>query len=109
MFTILLTVADGVSTCTGAFAPSSIGPTVTPCPPVIFRTLNRMFAESSVGQISRLASPPRLVSIRLSRRIFSESAASPCSSPSHSMSGAISWNRSRARRIFAAEARVDEP
>lgn len=90
-------------------APIRIGPTVTPLPPVIFSTLNRMLAASRFGQISRLASPFSEVSGRALCRTVSDSAASPCISPSHSMSGAILANRSRATRILRAEARSEEP
>ena len=57
MLTTRRTVAEGVRMCAGRAAPSRIGPTVTPWPPVIFSTLKRMLAASRFGQISRLASP----------------------------------------------------
>ena len=44
MFTTRRTVADEVSIWTGRAAPSRTGPTVTPLPPVTFRTLNQIFA-----------------------------------------------------------------
>ncbi|MNN43257.1 hypothetical protein D3C81_1574830 [compost metagenome] len=47
--------------CTGLAAPSRIGPTVTPCPPVILSRLKAMLAASSVGMTSRLALPASLV------------------------------------------------
>ena len=109
MFTTRRTVEEGVRMCTDFAAPSSIGPTVMPCPPVIFSTLKRILAESRVGQISRLASPVSVESIRLPARTASDNAESPCNSPSHSTSGAILANKSRASRILRAEARSEVP
>ena len=51
------TLADGVRMCTGRAAPSRIGPTVTPPPLAVLSRLKEMFAASSVGMISRFASP----------------------------------------------------
>src|SRR5665647_2815630 len=109
MFTMRRTVAEGLRTCTEEAAPSRMGPTVTPCPLVILSTLKRMLAASRFGQISTLASPLSLLSIRAVRRMSSDKAASPCSSPSHSTSGAIWQNSSCARRILTADLRLDEP
>ncbi len=64
MFTSRRTVAEAVRMCAGFAAPSRIGPTVTPWPPVIFSTLNRMFAASRLGSTSRLAEPVSVVSGR---------------------------------------------
>ena len=102
-------MADGVSTCAGAAVPSNMGPMVTPLPTVIFSTLNRMLAESRLGQTSRLASPVSVLSDTAWLRSATDSALSACISPSDSMSGAISRNSSRARRIFSAAGRLDDP
>ena len=105
MLTIRRTVADGVRMCTGALAPSRMGPIVTPWPPVIFSTLNRMLAASRFGQISTLAAPLSVESGSSVSRSSSLNAASPCSSPSAATSGMRSTNRSRAARIFFADGR----
>ena len=55
MLTSRLTVAEGFMMCTGALLPIKTGPTVTPSLLVIFKTLNRMFAESRLGQTRTLA------------------------------------------------------
>ena len=64
MLTTRRTVADGARMCAGKAAPSRIGPTVTPWPPVTFSTLNRMFAASMFGSTSRLAAPLSVLSGR---------------------------------------------
>jgi hypothetical protein len=78
MLTMRRTVADDVRMCAGAFTSSRIGPTVTPWPPVIFSTLNRMFAASSLGNTSTLALPVKTESGISVLRTSSPSAALPC-------------------------------
>ena len=109
MLTMRRTVADGVTMCTGRAAPSSIGPMVTPPPEAVLSRLKEMLAESSVGMIRRFASPLILLRGNTLRRISSESAASPCISPSISRSGARCTISARARRIFSAEGMLIEP
>src|SRR3954468_5839328 len=109
MLTMRRTVAEGVRMCTGRAAPSRIGPTVTPPPAAVLRRLNEMLAASSVGMMSRFASPRSLEFGNTRRRIASDSAASPCISPSISSSGARCAISSRAWRILAAEPVLSEP
>ena len=73
--------------CTGRAAPSRIGPMVTPPPAAVLSRLKEMLAASRVGMMSRFASPFSLVRGNTLSRISSESAASPCISPSISRSG----------------------
>src|SRR5438034_4219221 len=94
MLTTRRTVADGVRMCTGRAAPSRIGPMVTPPPEAVFSRLKAMFAASSVGITRRFASPRNRERGNTRRRISSESAASPCISPSASSWGARSAMRS---------------
>src|SRR5574340_831283 len=100
MFTRRRTVAVGVRICTGLAEPRSIGPTVTPSPPLTLSRLNAMLAASRLGMMSRLASPLSSDSGNVLWRMVSDSAASPCISPSTSSSGASAAISSRARRIF---------
>ena len=109
MLTTRRIVDDGVRMCAGRAAPSSTGPTVTPWPLVTFSTLNRMLAASRFGRMRTFASPRNALTGRKRSRISCDSAASPCSSPSHSMSGARCLNRSAAWRMRRAEARFDDP
>src|SRR6185437_8242837 len=97
------TVAVGVRMCTGFAAPRRMGPTVMPQPPTVFSRLKEMFAASSVGMTRRFASPFRRDCGKAAWRTSSESAASPCISPSTSRSGMRSRMRASAWRIFAAE------
>src|SRR6185369_2829742 len=87
MLTMRRTVAEGVRICTGRAAPSRIGPMVTLSEEAILSRLKEMLAASSVGITSRLASPFILEFGNTLWRISSESAASPCISPSTSSSG----------------------
>ena len=103
------TVAEGVRMCAGRAAPSSIGPTVTPPPAAVFSRLNEMFAASSVGITSRFASPRSRARGKTRMRISSESAASPCISPSTCRSGARSLMSASAARILRAEGVSTEP
>ena len=89
MLTMRRTVADGVRMCTGLATPSRIGPSVTPPPAAAFSRLNAMFAASSVGMISRFASPFSRELGMTVLRTSSDSAASPCISPSTSRSGSM--------------------
>ena len=89
MLTMRRTVADGVRMCTGRAAPSRIGPMVTPPPRGGLQQV-----EGDVGGVERrhdeqvgFAAQPRVAGTRR-RRISSDSAASPCISPSTSSSGA---------------------
>src|SRR5258706_7096815 len=97
------TVAVGVRMCTGRAAPRRIGPTVMPAPPTTLSKLNEMLAASSVGMMRRLASPFSRVLGNALARTSSESAASPCISPSTSSSGMRARISSSAARIFTAE------
>src|SRR5260221_3055685 len=97
------TVAVGVRMCTGLAAPSRIGPTVMPAPPTTFSRLNEMLAASSVGMMRRLASPLRREFGKALERTSSESAASPCISPSTSSAGIFSRIIASAVRILRAE------
>ena len=103
MLTIRRTVADGVRMFTGFATPSRIGPSVTPPPEETLSRLNEMFAASTVGITSRFASPLRREFGNAPMRTSSESAASPCISPSISRSGSCAFTSASARRIFAAD------
>lgn len=54
-------VAAGVKICTAFAAPSGKGATVMPSPPIIFGRLYAIFAASTFGMISRLASCDSIV------------------------------------------------
>ena len=82
---------------------------VTPPPEAVFSRLKAMFAASSVGITRRFASPRNRERGNTRRRISSESAASPCISPSASSWGARSAMSCSARRILAAEGMSTEP
>src|SRR3546814_7264854 len=62
-----------------------------------------MLAASRVGITSRLAAPFSLEFGKIRLRMPASMAASPCISPSTSMSGASSCRRARAARILSAE------
>ena len=109
MLTMRRTVADCVRMCTGLATPSRIGPSVTPEPDDTLSRLNEMFAASSVGMMSRLASPFNCELGNADMRTSSCSAASPCISPSHSSSGSIIFTSASAPCIFLADAFVDDP
>ena len=80
-----------------------MGPTVMPDPPTTLSRLNEMFAASTHGMMSRLASPCSRELGKATRRTSSERAASPCISPSTSRSGRLAASISIAVRIFTAE------
>src|SRR5690606_15347617 len=59
ILTMRRTVELDVRICTGALTPSRNGPTATLPPAAVFSKLYAMLPESTLGQISRLASPCR--------------------------------------------------
>ncbi len=109
MFTMRRTLAFGVRMWTGFAAPSRIGPTVIPPPAATLSMLKAMFAASTFGIISRLASVLRRESANTSSRTVFESAASPCISPSTARSGARAPTRASASRIFWADGASELP
>ena len=68
-----------------------------------------MLAASRVGITSRFASPRSRFLGKTRARISSESAASPCISPSTCSSGASSMMRASAARILRADGSSSEP
>ena len=97
------TVAEGVEIRTVFCAPSRIGPMVTPSPPVTFSMLKEMFAASRFGITSKFAPPFSVESGWTWLRMTSDSAASPCISPSTSRFGTRSTSRRRTSRILRAD------
>ena len=72
----------------GLATPSSMGPIAMLLPAVAFSRLYEMFAASSVGHTSKLASPVTVENGMIDLRIASSTAQSACISPSTSRSGA---------------------